>query len=567
MSENSNNSYDNGFGPEKIEPGMDELLQSVEVMPKNKIVLGKVIAIQPERIVLDIGYKTDTFLDVGELKGKDGKPDLKLGDEIEVFVESGQHVDGHPFISYRKARAIRAWEYIQKNYETQTIINGKITKRTKGGVAVNLKGVEVFMPASQVGYPPQKNLDEVIGRVVPLRIIEFDRKRRNVVVSWRIVVETEVKEKRGELLEKISVGDVVWGRVRNITNFGAFVDLGGIDGLLRIDDISWGRVNKAGDFLKKGQEIEVKIIDFNREREQIALGLKQLLPYPWENVEEKYPIESIITGRVTGITNYGAFVELEEGVEGLIHIGDMSWANDVKHPKDILKTGNMVRVKILKVEKEQHRISLGLKQVKPNPWVEIKDKYPAGTRITRRVTNITSFGAFLEVEEGIEGLLHVSDISWTKKIKHPAQVLKRGEQVEVVVLNVDVNEEKISLGLKQKSANPYDKYHIGDNVCGKVVKILKNGAFVFLEPEIKGFIHISQVSMRRADNVRDVLGPGEKVWSKIKKVDQNEKQIDLSVKEYLKERERKEIEKYINQESQRITLGEILKEQMDSYEE
>ena len=507
---------------------------------------------------------------IEELEKEEGESDLKLGDEIEVFIEGRRDGDGYPIISYKKAKVIKGWKYIEENYQTQMVIEGKILRRVKGGVAVDIKGVEVFMPVSQVGYPPCKNLDEVLGWTVPLRIIEFGKNKRNIIVSWRIVVETEVREKRKALLDKISIGDIIWGKVENITNFGAFINLGGIDGLLRINDISWGRIRRIEDVLKIGQEIKVKIIDFNKEKEQITLGLKQLLPHPWENIDERYAQSSLVSGKVVGMTNYGAFVELEEGLEGLIHIGDMSWANDVRHPKDILKIGDIVKVKILRIDKKKQKIALGLKQVTPNPWVELKNKYPKGCRITRKITHITSFGAFVEIEDAIEGLLHISDISWTKRIKHPTQVLKVGEQIEVAVLNVDVKEEKISLGFKQKSFNPYDKYRKGSDVCGNVVRIVKNGAFISLEPEIKGFVHISQISPKKIENVKDILNLGEKVWVKIRSVDQSEKRIDLSIKNYIKEQEKQEIEKYINQESQTITLGEILKEQIedseDSYE-
>ena len=555
---------------------MEKLLDNLDQIKEGGIVTGKVVQIKDESILVDVGLKSEGILKKEELTTSSGKLKVKPGDEIEVFLEKREDGVGRPVISFKRAEMISTWERIRYAYTTQKEIPGKIVGKVKGGMMVDLGGpvsipeegrglAEAFMPASQVGYPPVKDLGSVIGQIVPLRIIEF-KPKKNIVVSWRLVVEDEVKRKREELLSKINVGDVLRGNVKSITKFGAFIDLGGIDGLLHISDITWGRLQKVEDALKVGEQLDVKVLAFNREKEQISLGLKQLEPHPWENVREKYPADSTPTGKVTGILPYGAFVELEPGIEGLIHVSEMSWTERIRHPREMLKVGDVVRVRVLSIDEKGRRLSLGLKQIQPNPWAEAKEKYPPGARLTGTVTHLAPFGAFVKLEEGIEGMIHVSDISWTKRLKHPGQVLKEGDQVEAVVLDIDVEGEKISLGLKQKSKNPYEKYLVGSNVQGKVVHITNFGAFVRLEPEIEGLIHISQVARHKVKDVRDVLKVGDKVWAKIIKVDPQQMIVDLSIKEYIRAQERAEIEKYIEQEIPKATLGEIISEKLDNLE-
>jgi small subunit ribosomal protein S1 len=555
---------------------MEELLNDIDKIKEGKIVTGRVVQIKDESLLVDVGLKTEGVLKKVEVTTPSGKLKVKVGEEIEVFLEKREDAFGRPIISFSKAEMVKTWDRIYDAYTTQKEILGKIVKRVKGGMMVDLGGpvsipeegkglVEAFMPASQVGYPPVKNLDSVIGQVVPLRIIEF-KPKKNIVVSWRLVIEDGVKKKREELLNKIKVGDILKGSVKNITKFGAFIDLGGIDGLLHIGDISWGRIRKVEDALKVGEQLDVKVLAFNREKELISLGLKQLEPHPWENIREKYPPGSTPTGKVTGILPYGAFVELEPGIEGLIHVSEMSWTEKIKHPREVLKAGDTVKVRVLNIDEKNRKLSLGLKQIQPNPWAQAKEKYPPGTRLTGTITHLAPFGAFLKLEEGIEGMIHVSDISWTKKLKHPGQVLKVGDQVEAVVLDIDVEAEKISLGLKQKSKNPYEKYLVGSNVQGKVVHVTNFGAFVELEPGIEGLIHISQVAKERVKDIKNVLKLGDRVWAKIIKVDPQQMIIDLSIKEYIKAQERAEIEKYIEQEIPGPTIGEIISEKLNNSE-
>jgi len=555
---------------------MEDLLNHLEEIREGKVVTGKVVQTMGESVLVDVGLKTEGVLMKSEVIAPSGELRVKVGDEIEVFLEKREDGFGRPLISFKKAEMVRTWDRIRDAYTTQKEILGKIVKKVKGGMMVDLGGpisiseegtglAEAFMPASQVGYPPVKNLDSVIGQVVPLRIIEF-KPKKNIVVSWRLVIEDEVKKKREELLDRISVGDVLKGTVKNITKFGAFIDLGGIDGLLHIGDMTWGRLEKVEDALKVGEQLDVKVLAFDRKKEQISLGLKQLEPHPWENIQQKYPVDSTPTGKVTGILPYGAFVELEPGIEGLVHVSEMSWTERIRHPREVLKVGDVVKVRVLSIHQENRKLSLGLKQIQPNPWAQAKEKYPPGTRITGTITHLAPFGAFVKLEEGIEGMIHVSDISWTKKLKHPGQVLKQGDRVEAVVLAINVEGEKISLGLKQKSTNPYEKYVVGSNVQGKVVHITDFGAFVNLEPGIEGLIHISQVAKHKVKDIRDVLKVGDKVWVRIIKIDPQQMIVDLSIKEYIKGQERAEMEKYIEQEFPKATLGEILSEKLDNSE-
>ena len=560
----------------KPDSKMEELLKNLDEIREGKVITGKVVQTMGESVLVDVGLKTEGVLRKEEVTAPSGELRVKVSDEIEVFLEKREDGFGRPLISFKKAEMVRTWDRIRDAYATQKEILGKIVKRVKGGMMVDLGGpvsipgegkglAEAFMPGSQVGYPPVKDLDGLIGQVVPLRIIEF-KPKKNIVVSWRLVIEDEVKKKREELLTKINVGVVLKGTVKNITKFGAFIDLGGIDGLLHIGDISWGRLEKVEDALKVGEQLDVKVLAFSREKEQISLGLKQLEPHPWENIREKYPVDSTPIGKVTGILPYGAFVELEPGIEGLIHVSEMSWTEKIKHPREVLKIGDMVKVRVLSIDEQNRKLSLGLKQIQPNPWAQAKEKYPPGTRLTGTVTHLAPFGAFVKLEEGIEGMIHVSDISWTKRLKHSGQVLKEGNQVEAVVLDIDVEAQKISLGLKQKSKNPYEKYLVGSNVQGKVVHLTNFGAFVELEPGIEGLIHISQVAKGKVKDIKDVLKVGDKVWAKIIKADSQQMIIDLSIKEYIKAQERAEIEKYIEQEIPKTTLGEIISEKLDNSE-
>jgi len=557
---------------DKQEMTMEELMAESDEFKKGDIVKGKIIQVNKDNIIVDVGFKAEGVIDISEFESEEELKQFKPGDVVDVkIVKKYDSALGGPMVSYKQAIFISDNKAVEQAYNIQSELQVKLKKKIKGGVVVDLKGftkmsMEAFMPASHIGYPPIKDINSVLGKTVPARIIEY-KSGDNIVVSWRLVVESEVRKKIDDIFNKITIGEILKGKVSKITSFGAFIDIGGIDGLLHISDISWGHIKRVEDALKIGEELDVKVLDFDRGKEKISLGLKQLTPHPWDNIEENYQVGSILSGRVTGITSFGAFVEFAEGIEGMIHVSDMSWTGNVRKPSDILKTGEVVEAKVLKIDKEKRKMSLGLKQIQLNPWAKAKEKYATETILTGTVTHLAAFGAFIKLEDGIEGMMHVSDMSWTRNIRHPNEVLKVGQQVEIVVLNVNVEEERISLGLKQASANPFEKYHPKSNVQGKVTKITKSGAFVELEPEMYGFIHISQVSSRRVEKVEEEIKVGEMVWATIVKVESKNKVIELSIKEYYKSQERAEVNKYVNQEdSNGTTIGDILKAKKEEEE-
>lgn len=557
---------------DKQEMTMEELMAESDEFKKGDIVKGKIIQVNKDNIIVDVGFKAEGVIDISEFESEEELKQFKPGDVVDVkIVKKYDSALGGPMVSYKQAIFISDNKAVEQAYNIQSELQVKLKKKIKGGVVVDLKGftkmsMEAFMPTSHIGYPPIKDINSVLGKTVPARIIEY-KSGDNIVVSWRLVVESEARKKIDDIFNKITIGEILKGKVSKITSFGAFIDIGGIDGLLHISDISWGHIKRVEDVLKIGEELDVKVLDFDRGKEKISLGLKQLTPHPWDNIEENYQVGSILSGRVTGITSFGAFVEFAEGIEGMIHVSDMSWTGNVRKPSDILKTGEVVEAKVLKIDKEKRKMSLGLKQIQLNPWAKAKEKYATETILTGTVTHLAAFGAFIKLEDGIEGMMHVSDMSWTRNIRHPNEVLKVGQQVEIVVLNVNVEEERISLGLKQASANPFEKYHVKSNVQGKVTKITKSGAFVELEPEIHGFIHISQVSSRRVEKVEEEIKVGEMVWATIVKVESKNKVIELSIKEYYKSQERAEVNKYVNQEdSNGTTIGDILKAKKEEEE-
>ena len=557
---------------DKQEMTMEELMAESDEFKKGDIVKGKIIQVNKDNIIVDVGFKAEGVIDISEFESEEELKQFKPGDVVDVkIVKKYDSALGGPMVSYKQAIFISDNKAVEQAYNIQSELQVKLKKKIKGGVVVDLKGftkmsMEAFMPASHIGYPPIKDINSVLGKTVPARIIEY-KSGDNIVVSWRLVVESEVRKKIDDIFNKITIGEILKGKVSKITSFGAFIDIGGIDGLLHISDISWGHIKRVEDALKIGEELDVKVLDFDKEKGKISLGLKQLTPHPWDNIEENYQVGSILSGRVTGITSFGAFVEFAEGIEGMIHVSDMSWTGNVRKPSDILKTGEVVEAKVLKIDKEKRKMSLGLKQIQLNPWAKAKEKYATETILTGTVTHLAAFGAFIKLEDGIEGMMHVSDMSWTRNIRHPNEVLKVGQQVEIVVLNVNVEEERISLGLKQASANPFEKYHVKSNVQGKVTKITKSGAFVELEPEMYGFIHISQVSSRRVEKVEEEIKVGEMVWATIVKVESKNKVIELSIKEYYKSQERAEVNKYVNQEdSNGTTIGDILKAKKEEEE-
>ncbi|RMG32397.1 MAG: 30S ribosomal protein S1 [Planctomycetota bacterium] len=512
---------------------LEEVLSATaEDFDVNQIVKGKVVRVEDDEVMVDIGYKTEGVVLRSEW-GEDEEPP-KVGDEIEVLLEELEDELGVILLSKRKADRMREWERIIATHKEGDVVRGRVVRRIKGGLLVNI-GVNVFLPASQVDIRRPRDIDEYVGQEIECVILKIDESRRNIVVSRRKLLEDRRAEMKRKLLEELEVGQVRKGVVKNFAPFGAFVDLGGIDGLLHVTDMSWGRIGHPSEMLKIDQEIEVKVIKIDREKEKIGLGLKQLQPSPWDNIEEKYPVGSIVEGEVVNIMPYGAFVKLEDGIEGLVHISEMSWTRRVNHPSDLVKVGDRVKVAVLGINKEKQEISLGMKQAEPNPWDAAKEKYPPGTRVKGRVRNLTNYGAFIELEEGIDGLLHVTDMSWTRKISHANELLKRGQEIECVVLNVDEKRRRIGLGLKQLEEDPWERripeqYAPGTVVKGRVTKLTNFGAFVEIEPDLEGLLHVSEMGDQRVNAPEDVVKPGQEVEVRILRIDPSERKIGLTMR-------------------------------------
>jgi len=494
------------------------------------IVPGKVLRVQDDEVLVDIGYKSEGIVDGDEFEDVDA---IKVGDTIEVFLESLENDHGMVVLSKKRAEQQRKWDHIVNDCEEGSLVEGMITRAIKGGFIVDI-GADAFLPGSQVDVVPVRNLDDYIGRTIQVKIIKINKERKNIVVSRREIIEETRREQKLKLLGEIKVGQLRKGTVKNITDFGAFVDLDGIDGLLHVTDMSWGRINHPTEMVKVGEEIEVMILDINLDKERISLGLKQTLSNPWQDIDAKYPIGTRVRGKVVSLAPYGAFVEVEEGVEGLVHVSEISWTKRIQRASDVLKVGDEIDAVVLSINTDDKKISLGMRQTEENPWEVAAHKYPIGSLVKGKVRNFTSYGAFVEIEEGVDGMIHVSDMSWTRKINHPSEVLKKGEEVETVVLEIDAANQRISLGLKQAQEDPWaritDTYKEGQKITGKVTKLTNFGAFVELEDGIDGLVHISQISDAHVEKVKDVLNIGDQVEARIVKIDPVEHRIGLSIK-------------------------------------
>lgn len=528
--------------PEELEKLYTESIKSFEV---GSILKGRVLAVTPTEVIVDGGYKSEGVVPAEEFE--DRLSEIKVGDEIEVLLEGVEDDSGLIRLSKRKADRIRNWERIVTQYKEGDTVKGRVIRKIKGGLLVDL-GIPVFLPASQIDIKPPGDIGEYIGKELTCKILKIDEARQNIVVSRRKLLEEEREKQKQQLLAEIQVGELRKGIVKNIADFGAFVDLGGLDGLLHITDMSWGRINHPSELLSIGQEIEVKVLDVDKENEKIALGLKQKSESPWAKVEGKYPPGTKVTGRVVNIMPYGAFVELEDGVEGLVHISEMSWTRRVNQPTEMVSIGDTVEVVVLKVNKEKQEISLSMKQVEANPWDIIEEKYPPGTKVKGKIRNLTSYGAFVEIEEGIDGLLHVSDISWSKKVTHPSEVFKKGETIEAVVISVDKEKKRVALGIKQLLEDPWEKgvaekYSVGDVVKGKVSKLTNFGAFIELEPGVEGLLHISELSDKKVTDPKDVVSEGQEIEVKIIKLDVGQRKLGLSLKQVTNKGTLQEVEK------------------------
>ncbi|RMG43271.1 MAG: 30S ribosomal protein S1 [Acidobacteria bacterium] len=529
------------------------------------VVTGKVIKVLDDVVLVDIGYKKEGAIDRSEFHVEPGEPPAQPGDEVEAVVESLDEGEDYIPLSKEKAERIKVWERVENAHKTGEVLTGKVTDRIKGGLSVDI-GVRAFLPGSLVDVRPVRNLESYRGQEVRVRVIKMNRRRGNIVVSRKHVLEEENAEKKKTTLETLSEGQVVKGVVKNITEYGAFVDLGGIDGLLHVTDMSWGRVNHPSEVVNIGDELEVMVLKFDREKERVSLGLKQLKEDPWQNAQEKYPLLSRVRGKVVSLTDYGAFVELEEGIEGLIHVSEMSWTKRVKHPSKILNVGDTVEAVVLEVDEENRRLSLGLKQTTPNPWTVIEEKYKVGDVIKGVVRNIADFGAFIEVEDGVDGLVHISDLSWNRRIKHPAEVLKKGQEVEAKILKIDSDNQRLSLSIKDLQPDVWQeffkRYHVGDILEGKIVRLTDFGAFVELTEGVEGLVHVSEMAHERIEKPSDRFQVGQTVRVKILRTDPDERKVGLSIKAALDELGDRDLKTYQDQQEEarrasQITLGDL----------
>jgi small subunit ribosomal protein S1 len=529
---------------------------TIKDIKEGEIVQGRVIGVTMEDVIVDVGFKSEGIIPISEFYGS---VKVAVGDEVEVFLEQIEDSHGALQLSKQKADFMRVWDKIRDIHDAGDTVEGRIARRIKGGVVVDIMGVDAFLPGSQISLRQVPDFDALIGEMMAVKIIKLNKARRNIVVSRRVVLESERERMRATLLNEIEVGQIRQGVVKNVTDFGVFIDLGGVDGLLHITDMSWGRIRHPSEMVNLGETIDVKILDYDESSSRISLGLKQMTPYPWENIEQKYPIGKKVTGTVVSITDYGSFVELEKGIEGLIHISEMSWTQHIKHPSKIMSVSDQVDAIVLSVDKDNEKISLGIKQMEPDPWTTIEDKYPIGKVVNGRVRNLTAFGAFVELEEGIDGLVHISDMSWTRRIQHPSEVMKKGDKVDVKVLKIDNENRRISLGFKQLSDDPWPelakKYSVGAECLGTITKVLDRGVVVDLGDGVEGFVPTNQLTTKELSDPTGVFTEGESIPLQVFEFDRGQHKVVLSVIAYYKKRERAELEKFMSDHNGKPSEG------------
>ena len=545
---------------------MDMYEESFKRFAEGELVAGRIISVDKDYVLVDIGYKSEGQIRINEFKDENGEIHVNIGDEVEVMVEFWDEEEERVILSKEKAAKVKVWEAIKKTYDEEGTVEGVILARVKGGFSVDI-GVQAFLPGSQADLRPIHNLDELVGKNLEFKILKYNRKRSNIVLSRRAILEHEREAKRASTLEAIHEGKVVDGVVKNITEYGVFVDLGGVDGLLHITDISWGRVKHPSELFSVGDKISVKILSLDMERERVSLGMKQLVDDPWLAAAEKYSVGSRITGKVVSLTDYGAFIELEEGIEGLIHVSEMSWTRKIRHPSKVVSIGEMIDAVVLDIKPESRRISLGMKQVVPNPWDVISEKYPIGTTIEGKIKNITDFGLFIGIDEGIDGLVHISDISWTKRIKHPSELYKKGDMLQAIVLDIERNNERFSLGIKQLQNDPWktvaERYEVGKEITGIITNITDFGIFVELEEGIEGLVHVSEISKEKIKTPVGKFKVGDVITSKVMNINSEERRIGLSVKRLEVDDEQSLLSEYVNNmKPATSTFGEILRENL-----
>jgi small subunit ribosomal protein S1 len=549
-----------------MESLMDMYEESFKRFGEGEVVSGRVISIDKDHVLVDIGYKSEGQIDINEFKDEKGNISIQVDDPVEVMVEFWDDEEERVVLSKEKAAKIKIWNDIKKAHEEDGIVEGLILNRVKGGFSVDI-GVQAFLPGSQADLRPIRNLDEMVGKTFTFKILKFNRKRSNIVLSRRAILENEREAQRSATLDAIHEGKIVEGTVKNITEYGVFVDLGGVDGLLHITDISWGRVKHPSELFSVGDVITVKVLGLDAEKEKVSLGMKQLTDDPWSTASEKYPINSHISGKVVSLTDYGAFVELEEGIEGLIHVSEMSWTRKIRHPSKVVNPGEEVEAVVLDIRPESRRISLGMKQAVPNPWDIISEKYPVGTIIEGKIKNITDFGLFIGIDEGIDGLVHISDISWTKRIKHPSEVYKKGDVVQAKVLDIEKESERFSLGIKQMQPDPWEtvaeRYEVGSEITGTVTNITDFGVFVELEEGIEGLVHVSEISREKTKTPAGKFNMGDVITAKVMNINSDERRIGLSIKRLEMDDEQTLLSEYVNKMTPApSTFGEVLRENL-----
>jgi small subunit ribosomal protein S1 len=549
-----------------METLMDMYEESFKRFAEGEVVTGRIISVDKDHVLVDIGYKSEGQIRIHEFKDEKGDISVQIGDKVEVMVEWWDDEEERVVLSKEKAQNVKVWEEIKKSYDDEGIIEGVITSRVKGGFSVDI-GVQAFLPGSQADLRPIRNLDDLVGKNYKFKILKYNRKRSNIVLSRRAILEEEREQKRTATLGVIEEGKILDGVVKNITEYGVFVDLGGVDGLLHITDISWGRVKHPSELFSISDQIKVKVLNFDIEKERVSLGMKQLTPDPWTLAATKYPVGSRVNGKVVSLTDYGAFVELEEGIEGLIHVSEMSWTRKIRHPSKVVSVGEQVDAIVLDIKPDNRRISLGMKQVAPNPWDMVSEKYPIGTTIEGKIKNITDFGLFIGIDEGIDGLVHISDISWTKRIKHPSEIYKKGDLVQAIVLDIDKDNERFSLGVKQLQSDPWDtvseRYAVGKEITGTITNLTDFGIFVELEEGIEGLVHVSEISKEKIKTPVGMFSVGDVITAKVMNINTEERRIGLSIKRLEMDDEQSMLSDYVNNmRPATSTFGEILRENL-----
>ncbi len=519
---------------------------TMSTLKQGEIIQGKIVDITKDNVIIDIGFKSEGIVSIDEFSGAS---ELKNGDIVEVFLESVENKDGNVTLSRKRADFVRIWERVQQAFDTFEILKGKCIRRIKGGIVMDLMGIDAFLPGSQIDIRPVRDFDAYLGKELDVRVVKINQPAENIVVSRKVIIEEQIAGQRKAILDSLEKGLVLEGTVKAIADFGVFIDLGGVDGLVHITDLSWGRVNHPTEIVKLDQTVKVVILDFDNEKKRISLGMKQLQPHPWENIGAKYPVGTKVRGKVVSLADYGAFIEIEKGIEGLIHISEMSWTQHIKHPSQVVSMGQMVDAVILNLDVQDKKISLGMKQLEPDPWSNLIAKYPEGSRHQGVVRNLTNFGVFVELEPGVDGLVHISDLSWTKKIRHPGEIVKKGDKIEVVILGIDVDQRRISLGYKQVQDNPWDDfealYAVGVEAEGRVVRIIEKGVIVELPAGVDGFIPSSQLATKQVRNIPESFREGDQLPLKVIEFDKENKKIVLSVVEYFKGKPQDEIESYL----------------------